>query len=143
MPEDDKEKPKTVIKESQLEEPHDFSSFSLTRDAIMTFCKLKVPQLKRDERIGLYDSILVGCKNEFDFIFLMIIATAIASIGLAQNSTAVIIGAMLVAPLMTPRHGAFPCSRQQRLNDIFKFKHLSWLCHRSFSQCRAWLLCFC
>ena len=37
-----------------------------------------------------------------DFYVLMVLAAAIASLGLLQNSTAVIIGAMLVAPLMNP-----------------------------------------
>ncbi|NOR90125.1 MAG: TIGR00341 family protein [Anaerolineales bacterium] len=37
-----------------------------------------------------------------DYYVLMVLAAAIASVGLLQNSTAVIIGAMLVAPLMNP-----------------------------------------
>jgi len=36
------------------------------------------------------------------FAILMVLATAIATFGLATDSTAVVIGAMLVAPLMTP-----------------------------------------
>ena len=38
----------------------------------------------------------------FDFFALMFLATTIAGLGLIQNSTAVVVGAMLVAPLMTP-----------------------------------------
>jgi uncharacterized hydrophobic protein (TIGR00271 family) len=41
----------------------------------------------------------------FDFILLMALSTVIASLGLLDNSAAVIIGAMLVAPLMTPLLG--------------------------------------
>ena len=38
----------------------------------------------------------------FGFFLLLISATVIASLGLISNSTAVIIGAMIVAPLMNP-----------------------------------------
>ncbi len=38
----------------------------------------------------------------FGFFFLLISATVIATLGLISNSTAVIIGAMIVAPLMNP-----------------------------------------
>ena len=41
-----------------------------------------------------------------DFITLIALSTAIAALGLIQNSAAVVIGAMLVAPLMTPMLGA-------------------------------------
>ena len=54
----------------------------------------------------------------------MIIATAIASIGLAQNSTAVIIGAMLVAPLMTPILG-MGLSLVQGNRDLMIYSSLS------------------
>ena len=40
------------------------------------------------------------------FICLIILSTAIAALGLIQNSVAIINGAMLVAPLMTPMLGA-------------------------------------
>ena len=38
----------------------------------------------------------------FDFFLLVVLSTAIATLGLITNSPAVIIGAMLVAPLMSP-----------------------------------------
>ncbi len=38
----------------------------------------------------------------FDFFLLIILSCTIASLGLVTNSTAVIIGAMLIAPLMSP-----------------------------------------
>ena len=37
-----------------------------------------------------------------DFIGMLGLASAIASLGLLQNSPAVVIGSMLLAPLMTP-----------------------------------------
>jgi uncharacterized hydrophobic protein (TIGR00271 family) len=39
---------------------------------------------------------------DFDFFFLVILSSVIATLGLLTNSAAVIIGAMLVAPLMSP-----------------------------------------
>jgi len=66
------------------------------------FIEERIPQLDRNERIDLFERLQSGATWNFDFIFLMCMATAIAALGLAQNSTAVVIGAMLVAPLMLP-----------------------------------------
>ena len=63
---------------------------------------LRVPQLDRENRAALYDRLESGAVWSFDFMALMTLATAIAALGLLQNSGAVVIGAMLVAPLMTP-----------------------------------------
>lgn len=61
-----------------------------------------VPQLDREMRVtfvsGLQDSSRLG----FDFVALTCLSTVIAALGLIRNSGAVVIGAMLVAPLMTP-----------------------------------------
>jgi uncharacterized hydrophobic protein (TIGR00271 family) len=43
-----------------------------------------------------------SAKPGFDFFLLVILSTCIATLGLITNSPAVIIGAMLVAPLMSP-----------------------------------------
>lgn len=48
------------------------------------------------------ESLLPTAEWNLDFITLVCLSTLIASLGLVQNSTAVIIGAMLVAPLMMP-----------------------------------------
>ena len=66
----------------------------------------RVPQLKREDRIALFESLQVNSRWSFDFMTLICLATAIAALGLIVNSTAVVIGAMLVAPLMTPLLGA-------------------------------------
>jgi len=59
-----------------------------------------------DERaVAIYRNILNGSKPEARFYFLVAASTVIASLGLIMNSTAVVIGAMLVAPLMTPIFG--------------------------------------
>lgn len=64
-----------------------------------------VPQINRDNRIALVERLQSNSNWNFDFIALMVLATTIAAIGLVQNSAAVVIGAMLVAPLMTPLLG--------------------------------------
>lgn len=67
---------------------------------------LTIPQLAREERIALFDRLQSNSRWNFDFMTLMVLATGIASFGLVQNSPAVVIGAMLVAPLMTPLLGS-------------------------------------
>jgi uncharacterized hydrophobic protein (TIGR00271 family) len=64
-----------------------------------------VPQIGRDDRVALVDRVQSSSNWDFDFLALMVLSTMIAAIGLIQNSAAVVIGAMLVAPLMTPMLG--------------------------------------
>lgn len=64
-----------------------------------------VPQIARDERVSLVDRVQSSAAWNFDFLALMMLSTTMAAIGLIQNSAAVVIGAMLVAPLMTPLLG--------------------------------------
>jgi uncharacterized hydrophobic protein (TIGR00271 family) len=64
-----------------------------------------VPQIEREQRVDLVDSVQSSAAWTFDYIVLMVLSTVIAGIGLIQNSAAVVIGAMLVAPLMTPLLG--------------------------------------
>jgi uncharacterized hydrophobic protein (TIGR00271 family) len=66
------------------------------------FLQRHVPQLNRDQRIALVERIEASSQRNFDFTTLMCLSTLIAALGLLQNSTAVVIGAMLIAPLMTP-----------------------------------------
>ena len=69
------------------------------------FVQRWVPQLDREARISLVERIEGPSRWSFDFVTLMILSTAIATFGEMQDSTAVVIGAMLVAPLMTPLVG--------------------------------------
>ena len=64
-----------------------------------------VPQIERDDRVALVDRVQSSSQWDFDFFALMVLSTTIAAIGLVQDSAAVVIGAMLVAPLMTPLMG--------------------------------------
>ena len=65
-----------------------------------------IPQMDRSHRIGLYETLQSGSVWNFDFMTLISLSTGIAALGLLQDSAAVVIGAMLVAPLMTPILGA-------------------------------------
>jgi uncharacterized hydrophobic protein (TIGR00271 family) len=64
-----------------------------------------VPQLVRAGRIELVERIQSNSHWNIDFRLLIALSTLIATLGLLDNSPAVIIGAMLVAPLMTPLIG--------------------------------------
>ena len=75
------------------------------KDAAGRLLRLSVPQLEREERIGLVEEVEGKSRWTFDFAMLMALATAIAAFGLVADSVAVVIGAMLVAPLMTPLIG--------------------------------------
>jgi uncharacterized hydrophobic protein (TIGR00271 family) len=60
------------------------------------------PNLNRSEQINVYRTLRRGGRPGIDFFVLITLSSVIATLGLLQNSAAVIIGAMLVAPLMTP-----------------------------------------
>jgi uncharacterized hydrophobic protein (TIGR00271 family) len=60
------------------------------------------PTLERHERKELVERIAIGADGGVDFTVMMLLAATLASLGLLQGSTAVVIGAMLVAPLMGP-----------------------------------------
>jgi len=53
---------------------------------------------RAEVQVQLRDS----CTPDFDFFLLVLLSAVIATLGLLTNSAAVIIGAMLVAPLMSP-----------------------------------------
>ncbi len=75
------------------------------RDTVERLMHVNVPQLRRSERVSLFEEVEEKTRWSFDFAALMILATLIASLGLIADSVAVVIGAMLVAPLMTPLIG--------------------------------------
>jgi len=78
----------------------------LLRRKLERWLHFRVPQLEREDRINLFENLQINSRWSFDFMTLICLATAIAALGLIVNSTAVVIGAMLVAPLMTPLLGA-------------------------------------
>ena len=60
------------------------------------------PTLERNERLDLVQQLEHSAQADIDFIMMMVLSTSLASLGLLADSTAVVIGAMLVAPLMGP-----------------------------------------
>jgi len=64
------------------------------------FCGFKA--LEREERLELVGQFEKNAEANTDFIMMMVLSTSLASLGLLADSTAVVIGAMLVAPLMGP-----------------------------------------
>ncbi len=61
-----------------------------------------LPQVTAEQQIEVYRQLHGGARPRVDYFILMGLSAVIATFGLLQNSTAVIIGAMLVAPLFTP-----------------------------------------
>lgn len=69
--------------------------------ALTSFQKIIKP-LPANERQGIKDDIAQSSSPSFDYFLMVILSCGIATSGLVTNSAAVIIGAMLVAPLMSP-----------------------------------------
>jgi uncharacterized hydrophobic protein (TIGR00271 family) len=62
--------------------------------------------MEREHRIELAQDLQTGSQPNLEFLGLMSASAMLAAFGLLQDSAAVIIGAMLIAPLMTPILGA-------------------------------------
>ncbi len=61
-----------------------------------------LPKLSRKDRAIVYRSMQKNARANIDFYTLIILASGIAFLGLLLDSSSVIIGAMLIAPLMSP-----------------------------------------
>jgi uncharacterized hydrophobic protein (TIGR00271 family) len=64
-----------------------------------------LPRINPADHADLLYNLRMGSDWGPDFIGMLGLASAIASLGLLQNSAAVVIGSMLLAPLMTPMIG--------------------------------------
>ncbi|MDQ4077949.1 MAG: DUF389 domain-containing protein [Chloroflexota bacterium] len=64
-----------------------------------------IPNVSLEDRLDAYKRVRRGARATHDFYILMVLSVVIACMGLLLDSSAVIIGAMLVAPLMTPMLG--------------------------------------
>jgi len=53
-------------------------------------------------RESLYEEVVKGARIDFNFFLLVILSTVVASIGLIEDNIAVVIGAMVIAPLLGP-----------------------------------------
>ena len=60
------------------------------------------PTLNRDEQNVTLEAMRGSALATVDFYALMLLSSSIAFLGLRQNSSAVVIGAMLIAPMMSP-----------------------------------------
>jgi uncharacterized hydrophobic protein (TIGR00271 family) len=96
--------PQTVALESPLPtivvKRHDRWEENLLRRAWQRFVD-GLPTLSIAERAEVYRSIRRGARPDVDFFAMIGLSATIAALGLLLNSAAVIIGAMLVAPLMS------------------------------------------
>jgi uncharacterized hydrophobic protein (TIGR00341 family) len=65
---------------------------------------IKIRNLLRGSvtREELLQDMQKGCRLSFDFMLLAFLSTIVAGIGLIQNDVAIIIGAMVIAPLLGP-----------------------------------------
>lgn len=69
---------------------------------IVHFLQRLIHPLTADEKIVVTQDIRASASSSFDFFLLVVLSCSIATLGLITDSPAVIIGAMLVAPLMSP-----------------------------------------
>ena len=81
-----------------LPEPIQPSLRSIIRHMFRKVVKPVNLERRAEVQVQLRDS----CTPDFDFFLLVLLSAVIATLGLLTNSAAVIIGAMLVAPLMSP-----------------------------------------
>lgn len=68
----------------------------------INYKKYFIRKLPFEQRKEIIEEIAESSSPGFDFFLFVILSTSIATMGLITNSPAVIIGAMLVAPLMSP-----------------------------------------
>lgn len=64
-----------------------------------------IPRINPHDHADLLQDLRYGSKWRTDFVAMLGLAASIASLGMMQNSPAVVIGSMLLAPLMTPMIG--------------------------------------
>lgn len=81
-----------------LPEPVQPSLRSVIRYMFRKIVKPVTLERRAEVQVQLRDA----CTPDFDFFLLVVLSAVIATLGLLTNSAAVIIGAMLVAPLMSP-----------------------------------------
>jgi uncharacterized hydrophobic protein (TIGR00271 family) len=76
------------------------------REWLERWLTVAIPQMSRGDRIRVFEGLQSSSRWNFDFLALMALSTSIAALGLIADSAAIVIGAMLVAPLMSPLLGA-------------------------------------
>ena len=76
-----------------------YTSYSFWKEKSVKYKKLRE---KEKEDLNVYGILSDGARPSIEYYVLTVLSCIIATIGLIQGSTAVIIGAMIIAPLMTP-----------------------------------------
>ena len=62
----------------------------------------KQTQAAAESREELYEMIARGARSDIDFVLMAVLATTVAAVGLLENNVAVVIGAMVIAPMLGP-----------------------------------------
>lgn len=94
------------------------------------------PRLNPEDYADLLQGLRRGCRLNADFLTMLSLASIVASMGLLQDSAAVVIGSMLLAPLMTPMIGcgmALARANQERGHSAFKTVLVGLLCTLAIS----------
>jgi APA family basic amino acid/polyamine antiporter len=89
--------PKTAIIVRRYGGPAEFWTRKLMRGLSQLF-----PRLSVEEQLDLREAMSSGAQPAVNYFVLIVLSCIIATVGLLLNSVAVVIGAMLVAPLMSP-----------------------------------------
>lgn len=89
--------PKTAVIVRRYGGPTELWTRKLTRGLLQLF-----PRLNVEEQLELREALSDSARPGANFFVLIVLSSIIATLGLLLNSGAVVIGAMLVAPLMSP-----------------------------------------
>jgi uncharacterized hydrophobic protein (TIGR00271 family) len=89
--------PKTAVIVRRYGGPTEFWTRKLARSLFRLF-----PRLNIEEQLELREAMSDSARPGANFFVLIVLSSIIATLGLLLNSPAVVIGAMLVAPLMSP-----------------------------------------
>jgi uncharacterized hydrophobic protein (TIGR00271 family) len=89
--------PKTAVIVRRYGGPTELWTRKLTRSLMRLF-----PRLNVEEQLELREAMSDSARPGVNFFVLIVLSSIIATLGLLLNSAAVVIGAMLVAPLMSP-----------------------------------------
>ena len=89
----------TVIPREELEDEKQVAEESGGEEEDETKKREEQERVSREE---LYHLVEGGVRTDSDFILLVFLSTVVASVGLEQDSVAILIGAMVIAPLLGP-----------------------------------------
>lgn len=93
--------PTDVVLPLEEEEEQEVGGTEKKKAGVADEAKQKAEQ-ERASREELYNSVAGGVRMDANFILLVVLSTVVASVGLERDSVAVVIGAMVIAPLLGP-----------------------------------------